>query len=164
MVFRLISIRELRPDDDLDAVLSLCKDFFAEYEGHHSAFFDLDALSDGDISGRFLESLESDSSATIIALVGDEIVGYASVAVRDQPRFYKVKRVGAISGLMVAKVHRRRGVATRLLAEARDYFQRRGIRYFTVYTAAANEAAVRFYLHNGLTALHTSFLGETEPY
>lgn len=158
----MISVREFRPEDDLDAVLSLCRDFFAEYEGHHSAFFETDDLSDGDISGRFLKSQESEDSATLVALVDGEIVGYASVAVREQPRFYKVKRLGAISGLMVAKDHRRRGIATRLLDEARDYFRRRGIRYFTVYTAAANEAAVRFYKQNGMAVLHTTFLGETE--
>ncbi|MFH1218955.1 MAG: hypothetical protein V1694_00675 [Candidatus Eisenbacteria bacterium] len=35
-----ILVRELRPEDDLAAVLRLCKDFFAEYEGHHKEFFD----------------------------------------------------------------------------------------------------------------------------
>jgi ribosomal protein S18 acetylase RimI-like enzyme len=92
----------------------------------------------------------------------DEIVGYASVAVRDQLRFYKVKRVGAISGLMVAKEHRRQGIATRLLAEARDFFRRHGIRFFTVYTAAANQGAIELYEHNGMSVLHTTFIGETE--
>lgn len=158
----MISIRELRPEDDLGAVLTLCKNFFSEYEQYHRAFFDTDNLNDGDISGRFLQSMESDSSATIIALVDDAIVGYASVAVREQPRFYKVKRIGAISGLMVAKDHRRKGIATRLLAEAKAYFQRRGIRFFTVYTAAVNQAAVKFYEKNGMAVLHTTLIGETE--
>ena len=157
----MISIRELRPEDDLAAVLALCMEFFAEYEQHHSVFFDTEALRDEDISGRFLESMESDSSATIVALVDGEIVGYASVAVREQPSFYKVKWVGVISGLMVAKGHRRKGIATRLLAGARGYFQRRGIRFFTVYTAAVNQAAVEFYKKNDLAVLHATFLGET---
>ncbi|MCK4871945.1 MAG: GNAT family N-acetyltransferase [Phycisphaerales bacterium] len=157
----MISIRELQPEDDLTAILTLCKDFFSEYEGYHKEFFDTDDLSDADISGRFLQSMESDSSATIIALVDDAIVGYASVAVREQPRFYRIKKVGAVSGLMVAKEHRRQGIATRLLAEAKAYFQRNGIRYFTVYTAVANQAAITFYEQNGMAALHTAFIGET---
>jgi ribosomal protein S18 acetylase RimI-like enzyme len=158
----MLSVRELRPEDDLDAVLALCKDFFAEYEQHHSAFFDTDNLKDEDISGRFLESMESEDSATFITLVDGAIVGYASVAVREQPPFYRTQRFGALSGLMVAKDHRRKGIATRLLAEAIDYFRRRGIRYFTVYTAVANEAAVRFYEQNGMAVLHSTFIGETE--
>ncbi|MCK4412386.1 MAG: GNAT family N-acetyltransferase [Candidatus Eisenbacteria sp.] len=157
----MISIRELRPEDDLAAVLTLCKDFLAEYEGHHREFFDTGNLSDADISGRFLQSMESDSSATIIALVDDAIVGYASLAVREQPRFYRIKKVGVISGLMVANDHRRKGIATRLLAAAEAYFQRKAIGYFTAYTAVANHAAIEFYEHNGMGALHTTFIGET---
>lgn len=156
----MISIRELRPEDDLAAVLTLCKDFFAEYQQHHDEFFDTDNLSDADISARFLQSMESDSSATIIALVDDAIVGYASVAIREQPRFYKIKKVGAISGLMVARDHRRKGIATRLFAEAKAYFQRNRIKYFTVYTAVANRAAIKFYEQNSMAALHTTLVGE----
>ncbi len=157
----MITIRELRPDDDLTAVLTLCKDFFDEYKEHHEEFFDTDNLTDADISGRFIESLESDDSATIIALVGDEIVGYASVVIRNQPRFYMVKRVGAISALMVTKKHRRKGIATGLLDESRAFFRRHGITYFTLYTAVANDAATAFYERNGLSRLHISFIGKT---
>lgn len=157
----MITIRELRPKDDLAAILTLCKDFFAEYEGHHKEFFDTDNLSDADISDRFLQSMESSGSATFIALLDNTIVGYALVAVREQPRFYKIKKVGVISGLIVAKNHRRKGIATRLIAESKAYFQRNGIRYFTLYTAVANQGATRFYEQNGMAALHTSFIGET---
>jgi hypothetical protein len=54
----MISVRELRPDDDLPAVLALCKEFFAEYGAHHREFFDTDSLTEADISGRFLQSME----------------------------------------------------------------------------------------------------------
>lgn len=155
------TVRELQPNDDLSALLKLCKDFFAEYEENHEEFFDTDNLSDADISGRFLDSLKSDDSATIIALVDDKIVGYASMVVRDQPSFYKVKRVGAISAIMVKKDHRRMGIATQLLEEARAFFKRRGIRYFTFYTAAANQAAINLYDKLGFERLHYSFLGRT---
>jgi ribosomal protein S18 acetylase RimI-like enzyme len=157
-----ILVRELRREDDLAAVIRLCRDFFAEYGGHHQEFFDTDNLKDADISGRFLKSMESDDSATIIALIDDVIVGYAYVALKDQPGFYKVKRIGAISGLMVAKEHRRKGVATRLLAEARAFFVGNGIKYFTVFTAVANQAAIKFYERNGMTPLHTTLIGETK--
>jgi ribosomal protein S18 acetylase RimI-like enzyme len=158
----MISPRELRPEDNLGAVLALCREFFTEYEQHHRVFFDTEDLRDEEISSRFLQSMVSDSSATIIALIDDEIAGYASVSVREQPRFYKVKRVGSISGLMVAKAHQRKRIGTRLLAEAKDCLRCRGLRFFTVYTAAANQAAVRFYEHNAMAVLHTTFIGDTE--
>jgi len=156
----MLTIRELKPEDDLNAVLTLCKDFFAKYEEFHKEFFDTDNLCDDDISGRFLESMNSDSSATIIALDDDVIVGYASVAIREQPRFYKIKKVGAISALMVTKEYRRKGIATQLLAESKAYFHRHGIMYFTLYTSYANHGAIKFYEKIGLEKLHTFFLGE----
>jgi ribosomal protein S18 acetylase RimI-like enzyme len=157
----MITIRELAPEDDLGAVLRLCREFFTDYTRYHEEFFGLDTLNDADISGRFLASIGSDDSTTLIALQGDEIVGYALLAVRDQPGFYKVKKVGAISGLMVSREYRRRGIATRLIDEARTYFGRQGVRYFTLYTSAANEEAIRFYEVNGLSVLQTVFVGET---
>ncbi len=156
----MLVVRELRPEDNLTAVLTLCKEFFDEYEQHHEEFFDTDNLRDADISGRFLESMESDNSATIIALLNDVIVGYASVSVREQPQFYKVKNVGAISGLMVAKDHRRKGIAGLLFQEVKAFFRRHGIKYFIMYTAVANQAAIKFYEQNGMIPLHTTFIGE----
>ena len=156
-----MTIRELQPDDDLKAVLALCRDFFLEYESHHEEFFKIENLSDTDISGKFLESMESDNSATIIALVNNKIVGYASIATREQPRFYKIKKVGTVSALMVAKEYRHRGIATRIMTEVKDYFRRRGIKYYTFYTAVSNKAATRLYEKIGMTALHTAFLAET---
>jgi ribosomal protein S18 acetylase RimI-like enzyme len=156
----MITIRELRPEDDLTAVLTLCKEFFAEYEEHHEEFFDTDNLTDADISGRFRQSLESDDSATIVALLDDKIVGYASIVIREQPRFYKIKKVGAISALMVAREHRRKGIAGQLLNASRVFFRRHGVKYFTLYTAAANEGATTFYERNGMSQLHISFIGK----
>jgi len=145
----------------LTPVLELCKEFFAEYQTHHKEFFDTDNLTDSDIIGRFQESIQSSDSATIIAIIDGAIVGYASIAIREQPRFYKIKVVGVISALMIRKEYRRRGIATRILEEASIYFRENGIKYFTFYTAVTNQAAVRLYDKLGMSPLHFSFIGET---
>ena len=155
-----MKVRELTRDDNLDVVLALCRGFFAEYERHHREFFDTDDLTDDHIAGRFRQSLEDDDSATIVATVDSAIVGYASAVVREQPPFYRIKRIGAISTLMVAPEYRRRGVGTALLDGARSFFKRRGVKYYTFYTAAGNEAAIRLYEKLGFEPLHRSFLGE----
>jgi GNAT superfamily N-acetyltransferase len=159
----MITIRELRPDDELTPVLTLCKEFFAEYQVHHKDYFDTDNLSDADIIGRFKESVAMSSSATIIALADDKIVGYASIAVREQPRFYKIKKIGAISALMVAKECRHRGIATRILEEAKSHFRRHEIKYYTFYTAVAiprrDIEDTGFLRENRDTGLAASFIG-----
>jgi len=157
----MITVRELSRDDDLSAVLKLCREFFAEYESHHDEFFDTENLNDSDISARFIDSMKSDDSTTLVAIFDGRIVGYASLAVREQPSFYKIKRVGSISALMVAKEYRREGIATEIMAGARQYFKRQGIKYYTFYTSVANEPAIKLYEKLGMKPLHTSFLGET---
>jgi len=155
------SIRRLRREDNLGELLALCKEFFAEYESHHEEFFDTDDLTDDDLSGRFQESIDSETGATFVALSDGKIVGYCSVAVREQPKFYKIKKVGAIWALMVAGDYRRRGIAGRLLNEAKKFLRDHGIKYFTLYMAAGNKDALEFYRRHGLKPLHVSYLGES---
>ncbi len=157
----MIIVRELRADDNLEAVLKLCRDFFHEYEEHHEDFFDLDNLTDDDISGRFVQSITSEYSATLLAIENDEVVGYASLVIREQPRFYKIKEVGEISALMVPKAHRRKGIATRLMREADAWFRKHNLRYYTFFTAVANRGATKFYERLGMQPIHISFLGDT---
>ncbi|MDD3731572.1 MAG: GNAT family N-acetyltransferase [candidate division Zixibacteria bacterium] len=157
----MVVVRKLRPEDDLTPVLELCREFFAEYQSHHKEFFDTDNLSYSDIIGRFQESVQSSSCATIIALIDNTIVGYSSITIREQPRFYKIKKVGVISALMIKKEYRRCGIATRILNEANLFFREHGIKYYTFYTAVTNQAAVRLYEKLGMAPLHLSFIGET---
>lgn len=156
-----VTVRELRAGDDLASVLSLCRDFFTEYRKHHAEFFDTRELADDQISGRFLQSIESDRSATITAHLGDQLVGYTLVTLKEQPGFYRFKTVGAISGLMVDRRHRRKGIGSLLVSEAKAFFRRHGVKYFMLYTAAANEGALEFYRRLGLEPLQITMIGET---
>lgn len=155
------AIRQLNREDDLSDLIALSREFFEEYSAHHRELFQIDELRDAQIADYFARSTGSAESATFVAILDGRAVGYIAAHVRAQAEFYKVKEVGAISGLMVHRDHRRKGIATRLLAEARAFFLRHGIRYFTVYTAVANQAALEFYERNGMTALHTTLIGET---
>jgi ribosomal protein S18 acetylase RimI-like enzyme len=95
-------------------------------------------------------------------MLGRKTVGYITAHIRPQAEFYKVKKVGTISGLMVQKEHRRSRIGTRLLAKAQAFFKEHGIRYFTVYTAVTNDSALRFYEINDMDPLNTTLIGEME--
>ena len=157
----MLTVRELRANDNLSAVLQLCRMFFIEYAANHGEFFDTEEITDDDIAVRFRDSIHSENATTIIALDDGEIVGYALIAVREQPRFYKVKQIGAVSGLMVAPEYRGRGIGSKLLDAARIFFKDHGIKYFTLYTAVSNRDAIEFYESAGLMPLQTIFVGET---
>ena len=59
---------------------------------------------------------------------------------------------------MVQREQRRSGIGSRLLAKAQAFFKAHGIKYFTVYTAVANDSALRFYEANGMVPLHTTLV------
>lgn len=156
----MIEIRSLRKEDNLDDLISLSREFFEEYESHHEDFFRIDELREGDIVGYFSQWLDNDDGETFIALSAGKIVGYITVYVQTQPDYWKIKRLGTISGLMVQKAYRRRGVARRLLAQARAFFAQRAVSYFTVYTAVGNQGAIEFYAKSGLQPLYTTMVGK----
>ena len=155
-------IRTLQKDDDLHDLIVLSKEFFREYEAHHEEFFQVDDLRDSDIVEFFSRSIESEDGETFVAIAEDRIVGYITIVVRSQPSFYRVKQVGAISGLMIHKDYRRRGIASQLFDRAVAFFQEKGVKYFTLYTATTNQSALRFYEQHGMTPLQTIMLGQID--
>ena len=156
----MIDIRTLQKDDDLHDLIVLSKEFFQEYEAYHEKFFHIDDLRDSDIVEFFSRSIESDDGVTFVAITEGRIVGYITLFVRSQPSLYRVKRVGAISGLMIHKSYRRRGIASQLFDRAVAFLQDKGIKYFTLYTATTNQAAIRFYEQHGMAPLQTVMLGQ----
>ncbi len=158
----MIHIRALRQEDDFHDLLALSRDFFQEYEAHHEDFFKIDHLSDQDIVEYFSRWIDNQDGTTFIALAENRIVGYVAVHVRNQPTYWQIKQVGDVSGLMVHKDYRRRGIGSQLLAQARVFFATRGVNYFVVYTAAENKGAIEFYRRNGLGPLYTTMAGTVD--
>ena len=159
----MLTIRPLHSDDPLDDLLALSRTFFGEYEAHHPDFFKIDRLDDRQVAGYFTSFRQRPDRQAILALNGEHIVGYVTVYVAAQEDFWQIKRTGHISGLMVQPEYRRRGLAARLLAAAQEFFAAQAVRYYTVYTAVENRAALAFYEQNGLAPLYTTMLGEITP-
>jgi GNAT superfamily N-acetyltransferase len=155
----MAQVRALQPDDDVSELIALSRIFFQEYEGHHKGFFAIDQLSNDDIINYFTRLMNSEDGRTFIAVEEGKTVGYITVFAREQPGFYKIKRVGAVSGLMVHPDYRRRGIATQLLNQTAAFLHENGVQYFTVYTATANRGALEFYARSGLTPLYTTMIG-----
>ena len=156
----MLTIRELRRDDNFAELVQLSRQFFTEYESHHVDFFKIDTLKDQYIIDYFSRWLEHEDGVTFVAIDDGVIVGYITVYVREQPDFWTVKRIGDISGLMVAKSHRRQGVAAKLYQATLTFFNEKQVRYFTVFTAVHNQGALRFYEKQGLMPLSTTLIGE----
>jgi ribosomal protein S18 acetylase RimI-like enzyme len=157
----MIEIRALNQNEDFTDLVTLSRHFFEEYESHHADFFKIDNLRDEDVIHYLAAFCGHASRKAYIAVDGKRIVGYITAYVKDQADYWRYKRVGEVSGLMVQKEYRHQGIARRLLAKAKAFFLSKDLKYYTVYTTVANQAGLDFYQKNGLTPLYTTLLGET---
>jgi 8-oxo-dGTP diphosphatase len=155
-----VEIRKLQAGEGTRELVALSRAFFSGYEAHHESFFRIDSLSQDGILAYFSSFLEREDRAVFVALEHDRIVGYITVLIETQSPHWQVKRLGHISGLMVHRAGRRAGIGGRLLDAAKGFFREQGVKYYTVYTAVENRAAVEFYGGEGLEPLHIHFLGE----
>ncbi len=155
----MISIHTLTKSDNFADLIVLSRQFFQEYEAHHEDFFQIDQLTDHDLMDYFSAFCEQETRRAFIALDGERIVGYITVYIRDQEEYWRIKKLGEISGLMVGPEYRRQGVAHKLLETARIFFKSMDVKYYTVYTAVENRGGIDFYLHHGLEPLYTTLLG-----
>ncbi len=158
----MIEIRPLIINDNFKDLIALSRAFFEEYEAHHKDIFKIDKLRDKDIVDYFSRWIANENGETFIAIEGEKIVGYITVYIKSQADYWKIKEVGNISGFMVHKAYRRKGIGRQMLAEAGLFFEKKGVKYFTAFTSVANYGALEFYEECGMTSLCTTMLGEVD--
>ena len=80
----------------------------------------------------------------VVAVTGQDIVGYCYCSVSDQGQGHLIR-------VAVHPAWQGRGVGTRLMAEAVGFFQRAGVRRITLNTQEENAPAQRLYLRSGFS-------------
>lgn len=78
----MIDILPLKYDRSWSDLLSLSREFFAEYASHHPDFFKIAGLKDVHINSYFATFCGDESRAAFIAVEGERIVGYITVYVK----------------------------------------------------------------------------------
>ena len=72
-----------------------------------------------DVISYFSSFCGQDSRKAFIAVDAGRTVGYITVYVNEREDYWQITRIGEISGLMVKKEYRHRGIAEKLLEEAK---------------------------------------------
>jgi len=158
----VLLIKELKMVDGFPGLLELSKDFFYEYENNNKDFFQIDAIAEMDIRNYFQNFIGNENTMAYIAIIEERIIGYITLAVRNQPNYWKIKKIGDISGLMVSKNFRNNGIGTKLMMKGIEYFKRKGIKYYTVFTSVNNTSGISLYKKCGLEQLYATLYGRIE--
>jgi GNAT superfamily N-acetyltransferase len=111
----------------------------------------------------YVEWLAEPDAFALIAVAGDEIAGYAIVAVQSGDELGDTwtvgDRVAELETLVVSLGHRSKGVGTQLLDRVESELRSRGIREMIIAAVATNEAAIRFYERRGYRPYLTYLYG-----
>jgi len=156
----MLSIKILQNTDNFNELINLSKKFFEEYQSHDDELFDIDDLQDEHILSYFQKTLDSENAITYLAMEETNIVGYITLFIQNQADFYKIKKIGSISGYMVSPSLRNKGIGKQLFDKALEYFRSKDIKYYKLFTSVNNNNAIDFYSKNGMKHFQTIMIGK----
>jgi GNAT superfamily N-acetyltransferase len=148
-------IREARPSD-IDALMRLnieLHEFSAA--GVPSRLRTSSAYNTETMRARWAALLDEAATTTLVALDGDEIVGYAEVHMVEpehDPGVVPTRR-GHLQSLLVTSTHRGEGVGSRLLAAAETWARDRGAQEMELDHWVFEGGPAGFYEHAGYEEL-----------
>ena len=143
-------------------IYELSNDFFNEYSNYNIALFGIDTIEEMDIKNYFQTFVNNDNKKAFVAIFNNKIIGYITFYIKTQPNFWIVKKIGDISGLMVNKNYRNKGIGTKLIKVAIEYFRNNGIKYYEVFTSINNKDGISLYKKCGFFELYTTLYGEVK--
>jgi ribosomal protein S18 acetylase RimI-like enzyme len=158
-----MTIRRMNLKSDFVQLCRLTRAFFAEYRQHDPEVFDLNEMSEEGINNYFTRFVDRPEAIALVAESDGVVIAYLTAYVVQRADVFRAGLYGDISGLMVDVNFRRRGVASDLMKEAISFFEGRGSKYYTLFTATGNTAAVAFYRGFGMRSIQTTLIGKTTP-
>jgi len=102
----------------------------------------------------FLKQLTKKDSFALVAVNGTgQPVGYLLANIGPPPPIMAVRSRGEIDDVFVRKEYRRHGLGRKLMIHAVKIMKARGAEYVSLFVAASNRSAVRFYKNLGMKPL-----------
>lgn len=142
--------------DDIDSLRELWLQLHHHHQeiGPQSGTFTDDETSWSVRASNYRRWMADEGSFLLLARDGEELVGYALVAVspgsdEDRDAWVVPDRVAEIETMVVAEGARGRGIGGRLLDEVDAELERMGITEVAVGLIPGNDGAQRLYEHHG---------------
>jgi ribosomal protein S18 acetylase RimI-like enzyme len=95
------------------------------------------------------QRLRDEHSCVLVAEKGDDLVGYLLGHIDEAQPIFKQRRHAIVTDLFVAPESRRRGVGTKLVEQALEFFRGRDIGHVRVNVLQRNSAARAFWEKRG---------------
>ncbi|MFH1133096.1 MAG: GNAT family N-acetyltransferase [Nanoarchaeota archaeon] len=97
------------------------------------------------LGSRLARNLKQKNGAFFVAETGGKLIGYAGVAVEDNPASFRARKKGHIFNLYVLEAFRRKGVAKLLFQKAVAWLKAQKVGEHMIMVYDENELAHRWY-------------------
>jgi len=127
-------------------------ELWKELIDYHSRLDDFYARrEDGEINFRnYLQGCINEADClALVAVEGDEVLGYSISTMSKHPPVLKVENFGLISDMAVKSGHRRKGMGSAMLMETLDWYASKGIDRIELHVAANNPMGNSFWTKHG---------------
>jgi GNAT superfamily N-acetyltransferase len=95
------------------------------------------------------EHMASSDGIVLVALDGDEVVGFLMAQLSDYPPIFGERRHGAIADTAVKEGRRREGIGTMLVGRVMEWFREKGVGRIEVRVAHLNPEGQAFWAKQG---------------
>ncbi|MCE4599974.1 MAG: GNAT family N-acetyltransferase [Desulfurococcales archaeon] len=129
-------------ESDADSLAQLIKRFYLFNEEFDPAWATVENIDEAtaEVAKKYIEG----DGLTLVAVCDNELIGYLRAEIRENP-VLATGKIGVITELYVIPSKRGRGIASRLVDEARNRFAEMGITHVAAEFPAKNFVAEAFY-------------------
>lgn len=120
-----------------------------DYHKELDPYFTRDPKGHLAFEGHIRECLGSDNDLILVAIEGEDVVGYLLAHLSSKPPVFELRTYGEISDLAVRKDQWRRGVGERMYRGALKWFKSKGMQRIEVRAIPSNKAAMEFWKKHG---------------
>ncbi len=139
---------KLAREKDLDEITALWYELATMHEEMMEGY-DLSEDAREEWKGLMGKSLERKDMITLIAWEKEDILGFASVMLRNRAPFFKQKDMGVIMDVFVKKERRGEGIGAKLIHRAETWIKNKGVDLAIVTVAPENQGAREFWGEQG---------------
>jgi ribosomal protein S18 acetylase RimI-like enzyme len=127
-------------------------ELWKELSDHHSnidSFFTRRRNAHLNFTSFLAELILSNEAKVFIAVKNAEVLGYIITKVEKYPPIYMLKTYGTIYDILVTSKYRRKGIGTKLLEEALEWFKSLGLERIELSIVPANIESSSFWKKHG---------------
>ncbi|MCP4262956.1 MAG: GNAT family N-acetyltransferase [Planctomycetes bacterium] len=144
--------------EDVSSFLELWKELL-DFHKELDPFFSRSATGHERFAEYLIKNMQSEDSCVVVAVDGNDMVGYCMAAISKYPPVLEKEIYGEIDSIVVTEKYRRNKVGERLINEIRKWYCEKGINRIEARVSTYNKAAREFWAEMGFKPyLETVFM------